>query len=113
MAKQAAKYSMDPTQKVMGSDVPTREQLLQQYGDTASLNAAHERIIETVLEDEERLVADHRKQIDEAVKIVKDEMTLLNAVDKAGSDVEQYAKELDAVLLSKIQKALKLREQLH
>jgi hypothetical protein len=47
------------------------------------------------------------------VKVVKDEMTLLNTVDKAGSDVEQYAKELDAILLAKIQKALKLREQLH
>jgi hypothetical protein len=46
MAKQAAKYSYDPAQKVMGSDVPTQAQLLEQYGNTASLNQAHERIIE-------------------------------------------------------------------
>ena len=44
----------------------------------------------------------HRGHIDEVVGIVKDEMTLLNEVDKPGSDVEMYARGLDRVLLKKM-----------
>jgi len=39
-------------------------------------------------------------------------MTLLNEVDKPGSDVETYAKGLDAVLLKKIEIITDLRERL-
>ena len=42
--------------------------------------------------------------------VVKDEMALLNGVDKAGSDVEHYALHLDKVLLSKIIKITKMRD---
>lgn len=44
---------------------------------------------------------------------MKDEMALLNGVDKAGSDVEHYALELDKVLLNKILKITKMRDGLH
>ena len=46
------------------------------------------------------------------VSIVKDEMQLLNEVDKPGSDVEVYAKGLDRVLLKKIEIITGLRERL-
>ena len=39
-------------------------------------------------------------------------MQLLNEVDKPGSDVEEYAKHLDKVLLGKIKIITDLREQL-
>jgi len=39
-------------------------------------------------------------------------MTLLNEVDKPGSDVETYAKGLDRVLLKKIEIITALRERL-
>ena len=48
------------------------------------------------------MVHSHRSHIDEVVSIIKDEMQLLNEVDKPGSDAEQYAKSLDKVLLKKI-----------
>lgn len=44
---------------------------------------------------------------------MKEEMQLLSGVDKAGSDVEKYAIELDRLLLNKIVQATKMREQLH
>lgn len=44
------------------------------------------------------------------VSIVKDEMTLLNIVDKPGSDIESYVEDLDKVLLKKIAIITKLRE---
>jgi kinesin family protein 2/24 len=62
------------------------------------------------LEEEENLITNHRKHIDEVVSIVKDEMSLLNVVDKAGSDIEKYVEDLDKVLLSKISIISKLRE---
>lgn len=46
------------------------------------------------------------------VGIVKEEMTLLNEVDKPGSDVEVYARGLDRVLLKKIEIITELRERL-
>lgn len=46
------------------------------------------------------------------VSIVKDEMNLLNVVDKPGSDVEKYVSDLDRELLRKISVITKLREQL-
>lgn len=73
----------------------------------------HEKLIDQILEEEESLITNHRHHIDEAVGIVKDEMSLLNGVDKAGSDVEHYALALDKVLLSKIIKISKMRDQLH
>jgi kinesin family protein 2/24 len=44
------------------------------------------------LEEEETLINSHRKHIDEVVDQVKEEMVLLNEVDKPGSDVEEYVK---------------------
>ena len=41
---------------------------------------------------------------------MKEEMSLLNQVDKTGSDVERYTLELDKVLLNKIIKITKMRE---
>ena len=45
-------------------------------------------MIEQILEEEESLITTHRSHIDEIVSIVKDEMSLLNVVDKPGSDVD-------------------------
>ena len=58
------------------------------------------------------MITSHRSHIDEVVSIVKDEMQLLNEVDQPGSDVEQYARALDKVLLNKIQLIMGLRENL-
>ena len=56
------------------------------------------------------LIHSHRSHIDEVVSKVKDEMQLLNEVDKPGSDVEEYAKNLDKVLLDKIKIISGLRD---
>ena len=46
------------------------------------------------------------------MSVVKDEMTLLNEVDKPGSDVEVYIRGLDRVLLKKMQIISDLREKM-
>jgi len=69
--------------------VPTIEDLEREYaGDTDKLCAEHERLIEQILEEEEELITGHRHHIDDVVDLLKQEMTLLNDVDKPGSDVE-------------------------
>jgi len=93
--------------------VQTETQLEVKYGpNVEDLCTDHEQLIEQILEEEEQLIHSHRGHIDEVVGIVKEEMTLLNEVDKPGSDVEVYARGLDRVLLKKIQIITDLRERL-
>jgi kinesin family protein 2/24 len=47
----------------------------------------HERLVEVILEEEEELIGSHRQHIDDLVDMVKQEMILLNEVDKPGSDI--------------------------
>jgi hypothetical protein len=46
------------------------------------------------------------------VNAVKDEMTLLNEVDKAGSDVERFVVDLDKILAKKMKMIADLRGKL-
>ncbi len=72
----------------------------------------HEKIIEQILEEEEELINGHRKHIDDVVDLVKQEMVLLNDVDKPGSDVEAYVNNLDQILIQKMTMISEMREQL-
>ena len=58
------------------------------------------------------MINGHRKHIDDVVDLVKNEMTLLNEVDKPGSDVEDYVNNLDKLLVSKIHMILDMRKSL-
>jgi kinesin family protein 2/24 len=93
--------------------VPTIEDLKTEYGaDTDKLCAEHEKLIEQILEEEEEVITGHRRHIDEVVDLVKQEMQLLNEVDKPGSDVEQYVASLDQLLKQKIAMITEMRKQL-
>lgn len=71
--------------------MPSESNLEMRYSqDQDQLCRDHERIIEQILEEEESLISNHRSHIDEIVSIVKDEMNILNIVDKPNSDVDQY-----------------------
>ena len=97
----------------LGTGTVHYDELDQQYGESVDeLCTDHEQLIEKILEEEEQLIHSHRTHIDEVVSKVKDEMQLLNEVDKPGSDVEEYAKSLDKVLLGKIKIITDLRSQL-
>ena len=97
----------------LGSFVRTEAELEERYGTGVDeLCTEHEQLIEQILEEEEQLIHAHRSHIDEVVGIVKDEMQLLNEVDKPGSDVEVYARSLDKVLLNKIKIITDLRAKL-
>lgn len=62
------------------------------------LSEKHEELIGMILAEEEDLINSHRKMIDDLVDMIKHQMGLLNEVDKPGSDVDNYVRELDMVL---------------
>jgi hypothetical protein len=93
--------------------IPTVEALEMQFaGDTDKLCTEHEKLIEQILEEEEELITGHRRHIDDVVDLVKQEMSLLNEVDKPGSDVENYVANLDKLLTQKIAMITEMRKQL-
>lgn len=58
----------------------------------------HDRLIGTILAEEEELITAHRQHIDMMVELIKEEMRHLNDVDRPGSDVEAYVAGLDRIL---------------
>jgi len=72
----------------------------------------HERLVATILAEEEELINSHRKQIDDMVEMIKSEMGLLHEVDRPGSDVNTYVAELDRVLEMKEEMISSLRNKL-
>lgn len=52
-------------------------------------------MVNIILTEEEELLTLHWKHIDENVELVKWQMSILNEVDKPGSDVEEYIYSLD------------------
>ena len=76
------------------------------------LSEKHEQLIGVILAEEEDLINSHRKMIDEMVDMIKHQMGLLNEVDKPGSDVDNYVRELDTVLSIKEDMIKNIREKL-
>ena len=54
------------------------------------IKVKHENLVNSILTQEERLLSQHKKYLDYNVDVVKRQMTLLNEVDRPGSDVEMY-----------------------
>ena len=78
----------------------------------ADLERAHEELINTILEEEEDVIASHRQHIDEIMELMKQEMKLLNDVDQPGSAIDEYVTNLDCILVRKMQAITGLRDKL-
>lgn len=72
----------------------------------------HETLVNIILQEEEDLLASHRKYIDDVVESVKKQMMILHEVDKPGSNVEEYISSLDSMLLGNMDMIKALRQQL-
>ncbi|KAG0455834.1 hypothetical protein HPP92_023622 [Vanilla planifolia] len=55
----------------------------------------------TKAEEEEELVNAHRRQVEETIDIVREEMKLLEAADDPGNQLDEYISKLNAVLSRK------------
>ncbi|CAK9145580.1 unnamed protein product [Ilex paraguariensis] len=73
---------------------------------------SHDGNINEVLEEEEALIAAHRKEIEDTMEIVREEMKLLAGVDQPGSLIENYVSQLSFVLSRKAASLVSLQARL-
>ena len=76
------------------------------------LKKFHECLINKILQQEEKMLISHKHHIDKEVEGVKKELTLLEEVDKAGSDIDTYVSSLLEILEEKNSNILNLQNQL-
>ncbi|GMJ14089.1 hypothetical protein like AT3G16630 [Hibiscus trionum] len=68
--------------------------------------------INAILEEEEALIAAHRKEIEDTMEIVREEMKLLAEVDQPGSLIDNYVTQLNFVLSRKAAGLVSLQSRL-
>ncbi|KAM5568960.1 kinesin-like protein KIN-13A [Rosa sericea] len=68
--------------------------------------------INAILEEEEALIAAHRKEIEDTMEIVREEMKLLAEVDRPGSLIDNYVTQLNFVLSRKAASLVSLQARL-
>ncbi|KAL6989952.1 Kinesin-like protein KIN-13A [Sarracenia purpurea var. burkii] len=68
--------------------------------------------INEILEEEEALIAAHRKEIEDTMEIVREEMKLLAEVDQPGSRIDNYVTQLSFVLSRKAAGLVSLQARL-
>ncbi|KAG8388335.1 hypothetical protein BUALT_Bualt02G0115000 [Buddleja alternifolia] len=66
----------------------------------------------TLLKEEEDLVNSHRKQVEETMDIVREEMNLLVEADQPGNQLDGYISKLNTILSQKAAGILQLQNQL-
>ncbi|KAL6548253.1 Kinesin-like protein KIN-13A [Orobanche gracilis] len=65
-----------------------------------------------ILEEEEALIGSHRKEIEDTMEIVREEMKLLAEVDQPGSQIDNYVTQLSFVLSRKAATLVSLQARL-
>ncbi|KAI4350863.1 hypothetical protein L6164_005270 [Bauhinia variegata] len=68
--------------------------------------------LNALLKEEEDLVTAHRRQVEETIDIVREEMNLLFEGDQPGNQLDDYVSKLNAILSEKAAGILKLQTQL-
>ncbi|MED6210282.1 Kinesin-like protein KIN-13A [Stylosanthes scabra] len=116
-------YSQNDTDERMQkvSDVFTtssKQQSTENYNTIATGSRLYEaesfpdKNISAILEEEEALIAAHRKEIEDTMEIVREEMKLLAEVDKPGSQIDSYVTQLSYVLSRKAASLVGLQARL-
>ncbi|KAG2271774.1 hypothetical protein Bca52824_066329 [Brassica carinata] len=98
--------------EVRSSDIPTFTNFRQNTSETVSRQYETEENIDALLEEEEALITAHRKEIEDTMEIVREEMKLLAEVDKPGSMIENYVTQLSFVLSRKAAGLVSLQARL-
>ncbi|KAB1200599.1 Kinesin-13A [Morella rubra] len=80
--------------------------------DFEAVNSHSDDDLNALLKEEEDLVTAHRRQVEETIDIVKEEMNLLVEVDHPGNQLDDYVSKLNAILSQKAAGILQLQTQL-
>jgi hypothetical protein len=73
-----------------------------EVGHDDEIMSEHNRMLDTILVEEELLITAHRVHIEETMELVRSEMNLLAEVDQPGSAIDQYVERLDSILTQKL-----------
>ncbi|GAB2266653.1 Kinesin-like protein KIN-13A [Dionaea muscipula] len=106
-----------------GSDPPTTSYKIQSTSNAATTAnhisrqyepepSLHDGNIDALLEEEEALITAHRKEIEDTMEIVREEMKLLAEVDQPGSLIDNYVTQLSFVLSRKAAGLVSLQARL-
>ncbi|XP_021806193.1 kinesin-like protein KIN-13A [Prunus avium] len=103
-----------------GSDLSTTSSKQQNTGNYNTSNVGSRQSepqlpdghINAILEEEEALIAAHRKEIEDTMEIVREEMKLLAEVDQPGSLIDNYVTQLSFVLSRKAAGLVSLQARL-
>nr|XP_024396063.1 kinesin-like protein KIN-13B isoform X2 [Physcomitrium patens] len=68
--------------------------------------------INAILEEEEEVISAHRKEVEDTMEIVREEMKLLAEVDQPGSRIDRYVSQLNYVLSRKAAGIVNLQARL-
>lgn len=91
---------------------PALDFKVRNEADLVMLNQRHQNLINHILSEEEAVISMHRQHIDDMVDCVKQEMNIINEVDKPGSDIDEYVNHLDTILMHKVEMINMLRTKL-
>ncbi|XP_044463183.1 kinesin-like protein KIN-13B [Mangifera indica] len=75
-------------------------------------NSHSDYYLNALLKEEEDLVSAHRRQVEETIDIVREEMNLLVEVDQPGNQLDVYVSKLNAILSQKAAGILQLQTRL-
>ncbi|KAL8195675.1 hypothetical protein R6Q57_025428 [Mikania cordata] len=92
-----------------GSGIPNASHMVSKQSEPEQL---HDENVDEILEEEEALIAAHRKEIEDTMEIVREEMKLLAEVDKPGSLIDNYVTQLSFVLSRKAASLVSLQARL-
>ncbi|KAI7752525.1 hypothetical protein M8C21_015876 [Ambrosia artemisiifolia] len=95
--------------KQQGSSIPNASYMASKQSEPEQL---HDENVNEILEEEEALIAAHRKEIEDTMEIVREEMKLLAEVDKPGSLIDNYVTQLSFVLSRKAASLVSLQARL-
>ncbi|XP_061993444.1 kinesin-like protein KIN-13B isoform X1 [Rosa rugosa] len=90
-----------------GSQVKWRDQ-----PDSEAINSNSDDDLIAVLQEEDDLVTAHRRQVEQTIDIVREEMNLLVEADQPGNRLDDYIFKLDAILSQKAEGIQQLQTQL-
>jgi len=62
------------------------------------MRISHENLIETIINENDDIVAAHRQQVQDIMDLVKEEMHILSRVEQPGGSIDSYISSLDGIL---------------
>lgn len=117
-AKRQFEYSRDEMSKPDGNSRRQMEQapntLTQSRIEPEVIPVQYNRegYINAILEEEEEVISAHRKEVEDTMEIVREEMKLLAEVDQPGSRIDRYVSQLNYVLSRKASGIVNLQARL-